>query len=92
MSFLKDLGGKIGEVASDAAEKAKELAEVTKLKSEISGENRKTQQAYIELGKIYYEKVKDEEDGPEAEYCQAIKASQETIAQLEAKIDSIKND
>ena len=28
MSFLKDLGGKIGEVASDAAEKAKELAEV----------------------------------------------------------------
>lgn len=92
MAFLKNLGNKIGEVAGDAAEKAKDLAEITKLKSEISGEQKKIQQAFIDLGKIYYEDVKDAEDGPGVEFCLAIKAAQAAIAELEAKINSIKND
>ena len=53
MAFLKNLGNKIGEVAVDAAEKAKELAEITRLKNEISGEQKKIQQAFIDLGKLY---------------------------------------
>jgi UDP-N-acetyl-D-mannosaminuronate dehydrogenase len=92
MAFLKNLGNKIGEVAGDAAEKAKDLAEITKLKSEISGEQKKIQQAFIDLGKIYYEDVKDAEDSPGIEFCLAIKAAQAAIAELEAKINSIKND
>ncbi|MGI6733923.1 MAG: hypothetical protein ACOX4J_07135 [Anaerovoracaceae bacterium] len=90
MSFIKDLGNKIGEMAGDAAEKAKELAEITKLKNEISGEQKKIQQAYIELGKIYYEDIKDTEVAPGAEHCRAIQAAQAAISELEAKIDSIK--
>ena len=91
MSFLKNLGNKIGEVAGDAADKAKDMAEVTKIKLDISNEEKKIQQAFIELGKLYYEEIKDLADGPGAEHSALIKASEQTIADLEAKIETIKN-
>ncbi len=91
MAFFKDLGNKIGEVAGDAAEKAKDLAEITKLKNEISGEQKKIQQAFIDLGKLYFEEIKDANEGPGVEFCGVIKAAQEAIAELEAKIEQVKN-
>ncbi|GAB1476722.1 hypothetical protein MASR2M70_15580 [Bacillota bacterium] len=91
MSFFKDLGNKIGEVAGDAAEKAKDMAEVTKIKMDISAEEKKIQQAFIELGKLYYDQVKDQEESPGAEQSAVIKASELAIADLESKIEAIKN-
>lgn len=90
MSFLKDLGNKITDVAGDAADKAKELAEVQKLKMDISSEEKKVQQAYVNLGKLYFEEIKDFDDGPGADYCKSIIEAQKVIADLEAKIESIK--
>jgi hypothetical protein len=90
MAFLKNLGNKIGEVAVDAAEKAKELAEITRLKNEISGEQKKIQQAFIDLGKLYYEDIKDASEGPGTGLCDIIKTAEATIAELESKITSIK--
>lgn len=90
MAFFKQLGNKIGEVAGDAADKAKDMAEITKLKMSISGEEKKIQQAFEELGKLYYEIIKDEKDGPGVEHCDLIKASQNAIFELENKIESVK--
>ncbi|MFA5637169.1 MAG: hypothetical protein WC977_14835 [Anaerovoracaceae bacterium] len=90
MAFLKNLGNKIGEVAGDAADKAKDLAETTKLKNEISGEQKKIQQALMDLGKLYYEDIKDAEEGPGVELCGVIKVAEAAIAELESKIELIK--
>lgn len=90
MAFLRNLGNKIGEVAGDAADKAKDLAETTKLKNEISGEQKKIQQALMDLGKLYYEDIKDAEEGPGVELCGVIKVAEAAIAELESKIELIK--
>jgi len=90
MSFLKSLGNKIGEVAGDAADKAKDMAEIAKFKLEISAEEKKIQQAYVDLGKLYYEAIKDDETGPGVEFCSLIKSSQEAISELEGKIEVVK--
>lgn len=90
MAFLKDLGSKISTVAGDAADKAKELAEITKLKTDISSEQKKIQQAFINLGKLYYEDIKNIEAGPGVEFCNEIKTAEATIADLEAKIEQVK--
>jgi hypothetical protein len=92
MAFLNDLGKKLGEVAGDAADKAKDVAEFAKVKAEIAVQQKKLQQGYIELGKLYFEQVKDAEDGPGFESCSGIKASLSTIAELEAKIANGKNE
>lgn len=90
MAFLKNLGSKIGEVAGDAADKAKDMAEIAKLKLDITAEEKKIQQAYVDLGKLYYEAIKNDEEGPGVEHCKVIKESQDAIAQLEDKIASVK--
>lgn len=86
MAFFNDLGKKLTGVAGDAAEKAKDVAEFAKVKTEIASENKKVQQGYTELGKLYYEQVKDVEDGPAVVLCNSIKEAQDTIALMEAKI------
>ncbi len=90
MSLLKNLGTKIGEAASDAADKAKEAAEIAKLKLDITGEEKKIQQAHIELGKIYYEANKSAEDIPGKEFFTIIEEAEAAIAEMEEKIKSIK--
>ncbi|MFA5636114.1 MAG: hypothetical protein WC977_09420, partial [Anaerovoracaceae bacterium] len=62
----------------------------TKLKNEISGEQKKIQQALMDLGKLYYEDIKDAEEGPGVELCGAIKVAEAAIAELESKIELIK--
>lgn len=92
MAFLNDLSKKLTEVAGDAAEKAKDVAGIARLKTEIMGEQKKLQQSYAELGKLYYESVKDKDDGPEAVICAEIKDTILLIEDLESKIELIKND
>lgn len=78
--------GKIDRCCWRCGGKAKDVAEFAKVKTEIASENKKVQQGYTELGKPYYEQVKDVEDGPAVELCNSIKEAQDTIALMEAKI------
>ncbi|MDX9917791.1 MAG: hypothetical protein RBT15_07215 [Gudongella sp.] len=90
MAFLKNLGEKISGAAVDAADKAKEFADVTRLKNEIAGEEKKIQQSFVELGKLYFETIKDNTEGPGIEHCQAIRAAEAAIAELKEKIEQVK--
>lgn len=79
-------------IAGDAAEKAKDVAEFAKVKAEIASEQKKVQQGYTELGKLYYEQVKDVDDGPTVELCIGIKESLNLIASMEAKLAAKKDE
>jgi hypothetical protein len=92
MTFLKDLGKKISDVAQDATEKASEMVEITKLKSSISRENDAINEAKKQIGMKIYAMYKAGETVPEviAEDLKNIDTRHETIAGIEAKIAEIK--
>jgi len=92
MSFLNDLGKKIGGVAEVAADKAKDLAEITKLNYEISATQKQIDNGYLEIGKQVFSQEKDNTDSPVAELCRNIIAAQQTILDLDVKIQQIKTD
>ena len=89
MAFLKNLGEKIGSAAGSAADKAKKMAETSKLNSAISAEERQINQAYLEIGKQIFEQDRDKLESPVAEQCNKILASQHTIEELKLKIADI---
>lgn len=92
MAFLKNLGDKIGSAASSAAEKAKKMAEISKLNSAIGTEEKHINQAYFEIGKQTFELDKDNPASPVAELCQKILLSQQTIEELKQKIVHLKTE
>lgn len=91
MAFFNDLGKRLGEVAGETAVKAKDFADTTKLKTEISSQQKRLQSAYAEIGKIYYEQERDVEGSAVADLCAKVEEAQAAIAELEIRIEEIKN-
>jgi len=90
MDFLEKLGGTISAKGKEAADKAKELAEIASLKSQISTCQEVIKKNYLEIGKLYYEQ-NSANPAPEFEkLCEAIKNAQTGVDDLQAKIDELK--
>lgn len=64
MAFFDNLGKKISVVAGTAADKAKDLGEIAKLKAEILGVQSDINAALLELGRKTYEQSKSEGKAP----------------------------
>ncbi len=92
MSFLNDLGKKIGGAAEVAADKAKDLAEITKLTYDISAVQKQIEADYIEIGKQVFLLEKDDPESPVAELCQKIILAQQSVDSLNARIQQIKSE
>ncbi len=90
MDFLDELGETITTKGREVADKAKDMAEIVNLKSQIRTCEEVIKKNYIELGKVYYEQhsLTPEEEYEEA--CSAITNAQNAIVDLEAKIKEIK--
>lgn len=97
MSFLNDLGKKISgaaELATDkakdfaelASDKAKDLAEMTKTNYDISVLQKQMDSDYTEIGKQMFQLEKDNPLSPVHELCQKIVVAQQTIADMNAKL------
>ncbi len=86
MSFLD----KITDAASSLGDKASDAIEITKLKSKINSEKKAIELELASIGRIYYNKMK--EDGcqlePEAmEICERIDAHYDTISETEKTLE-----
>ena len=79
MSFWTDLK-KSGQ---EAAGKAKDLAEVTKLQLAQKEQERKLEQLYAQLGKSFYEKAVQEENAEFSDLLQSITQTREEIETCE---------
>ena len=55
MGFFDELGGKISKFGGDVAGKAKDTAEIMKLNSAISDEEKNINNSFYQIGKLYYE-------------------------------------
>lgn len=92
MAFLDKLGKAIGDAAGTASEKAKELAETTKLKNAVSAEEKQINQYFLEIGKYVFEEERNNPDSPLAEIFNKITDSLRNIEELKRKIAEIKLD
>ena len=92
MAFFDSLGKKISVVAGTAADKAKDLGEIAKLKAEILGIQSDINAALLELGRKTYEQSKSEAEGPYVADCAKITGLYDQIESLRARIALVKSD
>lgn len=90
MDILEKIGGTISEIGKEAADKAKELAEVASLKSQIGTCEEVIKKNYMEIGRLYYEMYGDSPDDAFVKSCRAIKNAKHGVEELQEKIREIK--
>lgn len=92
MTFFDDLGKKISSVAGTAADKAKDLGEIAKLKAEIMKKQATANSELLDLGKLVFENSKNDAESPYANQCASIAAYYNEIEDLRARIALVKED
>ena len=86
MDFFEKVGDTIATVGKEAADKAKELAELASLKNQIHTCDEIIRKNYIEIGKIYYENFGNQPEELFAKQCKAIGNAEEGKAALQEKL------
>lgn len=90
MEIFEKVGETIAAKGKDMADKAKELAEIAGLRSQISTCEEVMRKNYLEIGKLYYEQFKDAEYNDFVDQCTAITNAKNGVEALEEKIREIK--
>ncbi len=90
MDFIEKIGDAITAKGKEASEKAKELAEIANLKSQISTCEDVIKKNYLEIGRIYFEQYGDMPEPPFEKQCRAIQNARRGAEELREKIDQIK--
>lgn len=90
MDFFDKLGETIVSAGKDVGQKAKDVSEIAKLKLDIKSKEDFVEKQYAALGKVYYEKHKDEEGCEEAEQFFLIGEALEEIGRMKAEVLKIR--
>ena len=90
MDFFEKVGETITTKGKEAADKAKEVAEIVSLKNQIKVCEDVIKKNYMEIGKKYYEVNAEAEDAEFARQCTAIRNAEKGVKELEEKIRKIK--
>lgn len=89
MAF-EDIMNRVTDLAQAGAAKAREMAEIGKLKVNNAAEEDTIRKAYLEIGKLYYAERAMAPEAPYAALCERITASKEKIEYNNQKIADIK--
>ena len=84
MAILNDLTQTAKDVAAVAVDKAKDVAELTKISLAIAGEQREIDKNYRTIGQWFVNEYEGEIPDAVRELVEAVNASQAKIAELEA--------
>jgi ribosomal protein L40E len=90
MAFFEQLGKRITDAGQGVAHQAKSFADVTRINSELAGKERQIAQLYQTIGKLYYERHRDDPAPEFQEEVTAIKTLFSEIAQRKEEIKQIK--
>jgi len=90
MDFFEKLGDTITTKGKEVSGKAKDLAEIANLKSQINTCEDVIKKNYVEIGKLYYEKHGHEPEAEYDEFCRAISNAKTGIEDLEQRIKTVK--
>ncbi len=90
MEFFEKLGESITTKGREAADKAKDMAEIASLKSQIAACEEVIKKNYMEIGRLFMEQYKDAEDAPFEKQRKAIINARVGVEDLQKKIRKIK--
>lgn len=90
MDFIEKIGDTIVTKGREAADKAKDLAEIANLRSQIATCEDIIKKNYMEIGKIYYENYGDMPEESFEKQCRSIKNAGNAVSELNKKINDIK--
>lgn len=90
MAFFDNLGKKASEATAKAIQKAQELSETTKLNSLISDEEKKVNNAYYQIGKLYVSLHSGDGDEAFAGMIAGIFEAEQRISAYRAQLQDIK--
>jgi len=90
MDIFNKIGEKITSTSKDVAKRTKNLADITKINSQISNEENNIRSKYSEIGKQYYRLFHDSPDEMFVELCNSITDSLSKIKCYKKQICSIK--
>lgn len=90
MDFFEKIGETITDKSKEAVDKAKEFAEIARLKSQIGICEDVIKKNYMEIGKHYYEQYGNEPEERFAESCRAIDNAKTGVQELRKEIREIK--
>ncbi len=90
MEIFNKIGDTITSKSKDVAKKAKDLAEVTQLNSQLSGQKNALESYMTQLGKAYFAKYESNYDAQFSEIIEAIRTTQGNIEGIEKQIKTIK--
>lgn len=91
-SFFDNVKNKVSEAGKSAAKMTKEIADTAKLKAEINGAKSTIENAYSDIGKLYYEQKKNAPDEGYAELIAKISEASALIEKKEQEIRDIKGE
>lgn len=90
MDILEKLGDTISAKGREAAGKAREIAEIANLKSQIATCEEVIKKNYLEIGKLYYELYGDMAEESFAKQCRNIKNARHGVNELQQEIDALR--
>ncbi len=90
MDILEKIGDTISEKGKEAADKAKEIAEIVSLRGQIATCEEVIKKNYLEIGKLYYELYGEMAEESFAKQCNAVRNARHGVEELQQKIDDIK--
>ena len=92
MGFFDELGKKISDASQDVMQKGKEMADTAKFNSMIHDEEKKITAVYSKIGKKYFEDFKNAPAEGFKEFVDEIHAAQAKIAEIQEKLNALKNE
>lgn len=90
MAFFDDLSKKLSNAGQGAVQSTKNFANVSKINTQINDEEKKINEAYFQIGKLYFDIYKDSPDEKLATYVQIVKDSLNNIDTYNDQIREIK--
>ncbi|MBE6851282.1 MAG: hypothetical protein E7504_06060 [Ruminococcus sp.] len=90
MSFMDKLSANVTNAGKIVSQKVKNMSDASSLTSAQNTEKRNIQDTLMEIGKLYYEKHKNDPNAEFAQQIASILTSEKRIAELQAEIELVR--
>ena len=90
MAFFDNFTKKVTEATQSVAQKGKDFAETAKLSQALSEEEKRLEEHYKVIGKLFVETIGDKVEGEFAIYVANVRATEAKIAELKEQIKQLK--
>lgn len=89
MAFFEEIGKTLAGKSKEAAQKAKDVAEVLQLKAQINSEKGKVKELYAAIGAVYFKKNRENEEDEYKMFFPEIEKALVHIEELETKVKEL---